>query len=80
MSVIVYSTTTCPFCVKAEEYLDSKGVKYEIVDVSKDREKAMFLVKKTRQMSVPVIQINDQFIIGYNVPEIDRILAEEKII
>ena len=41
----VYSTPTCPWCTKAKEYLTSKGVEFEVVDVAKDREAAMVIVK-----------------------------------
>ena len=33
----VYSTSTCPWCTKAKEYLAKKGVSFETVDVSADR-------------------------------------------
>ena len=75
MSVKVYSTKTCPWCVKVKEYLDSLKVAYENVDVSADREAAMELVKKTKQMGVPVTQIGDRFIVGYDP---DALTAELK--
>ena len=45
MTVKVYSTKTCPWCVKVKEYLDSLHVAFDEVDVSADREAAMELVK-----------------------------------
>jgi len=80
MTVIVYSTSTCPWCVKAEEYLSSLNVHFEIKDIAGDKEAAMFLVKKTRQMGVPVIQIGEKFIVGYKPDEIKTALQESKII
>lgn len=80
MSVIVYSTSTCPWCIKAEDYLKSLNVSFEKKDVSQDKEAAMFLVKKTRQMGVPVIQIGEKFIVGFNQNEIKAALEEQKII
>ena len=36
----------------------------------------MELVKKTRQMGVPVIQIGEQFIVGFDKPRINEALKE----
>ena len=65
MTVRVYSTDSCPWCVKAKEFLDSLGVAYESVNVSGDRTAAMELVKKTHQMGVPVVQVGEKYIVGY---------------
>jgi glutaredoxin-like YruB-family protein len=67
----VFSTKTCPWCTKVKEYLQNKGVEFETVDVSANREAAMEMVKKTGQMGVPVTQIGEKYIIGYNPEAID---------
>ncbi len=36
MEIKVYSIPTCPYCIKAKEYLASKGVKYQGFDVSQE--------------------------------------------
>jgi glutaredoxin-like YruB-family protein len=76
-NVKVYSTPTCPWCTKVKEYLQSIGVEFENVDVSKDRDAAMAMVKKTRQMGVPVTEIGENFIIGFDKDSIDQALKEE---
>ncbi|WP_273015652.1 MULTISPECIES: glutaredoxin domain-containing protein [Aminobacterium] len=72
----VYSTPTCPWCTKAKEYLTSKGVEFEVVDVAKDREAAMDMVKRTKQMGVPVVQFDDVYIVGFDRTAIDAELAK----
>lgn len=67
----VFSTKTCPWCTKVKEYLQNKEVEFETVDVSANREAAMEMVKKTGQMGVPVTQIGEKYIIGYNPEAID---------
>ena len=74
----VYSTKTCPWCTKVKEYLDGKGVAFENVDVQANRESAMEMVRKTGQMGVPVTQIGDKFIVGYNPEAIDAELAKQE--
>jgi glutaredoxin-like YruB-family protein len=76
MQVRVYSTKTCPWCDKAKEYLKSLNVAFESIDVSEDREAAMELVKKTRQMGVPVIRVGERYIVGYQPDQIKAALLE----
>lgn len=66
MTVKVYSTDTCPWCDKAKEYLNSLNIDFETVNVSGNKQAAMELVKKTRQMGVPVVQVGEEYIVGYN--------------
>lgn len=78
--VRVYSTPTCPWCRKAKEFLDELGVDYEDVDVSADREAAMRMVRATKQMGVPVVEVNGKFVIGFDPNGIKGLLVEEGII
>jgi glutaredoxin-like YruB-family protein len=74
----VYSTKTCPWCTKVKEYLEGKKVVFENVDVQTNREAAMEMVRKTGQMGVPVTQIGEKFIVGYNPEAIDAELAKQE--
>lgn len=80
MSVTVYSTTTCPWCVKAKEHLDELKVSYAAINISEDSEARKRIFEKTRQMGVPVIEIGDRFIVGYDPEAIDRTLRDAQII
>ncbi len=80
MTVKVYSTRTCPWCDKAKDYLKGKGVAFDVVDVGADRAAAMEMVKKTRQMGVPVVQIGERYIVGFDVKAIDGALADEGLV
>lgn len=75
MSVIVYSTPTCPWCHKAKEYLTEKGIAFEDVNVAADQQRAEEMVKKSGQMGVPVIDINGEIIIGFDHGAIEAALA-----
>ena len=72
--VIVYSTPTCPYCVRVKEYLSKKGVVYRDVNVAVDREAAHEMVQKSGQMGVPVIAVDDKVVIGFDQKELDRLL------
>jgi len=74
--VKVYSTPTCPWCVRLKNYLQSKKVDFENIDVSVDRAAAMEMVKKTGQMGVPVALIGDVYIVGFDQARIDEELSK----
>ncbi|MCX8158378.1 MAG: glutathione S-transferase N-terminal domain-containing protein [Candidatus Diapherotrites archaeon] len=64
--VKVYSTPTCPYCILAKEFLKEKKIAFEDVDVSKDRNAALEMIRKSGQTGVPVIEINGKIIVGFN--------------
>lgn len=73
-NVKVYSTTWCGFCHQAKKYFDSVGVKYTDVNVEEDPKAAEEMVKKTNQMGVPVIEIGETTIVGFDRPKVDQAL------
>ena len=75
--VKVYSTETCPWCQRAKEYLTEKGVKFEAIDVGKDREALDKMIEMSGQMAVPVISIGKDYVIGFNQKELDAKLGLE---
>ena len=62
-TVIIYTTTWCPYCIKAKKLLDSKKVEYTEIDVSEAAERAK-MVALTGGTTVPQILINDQAVGG----------------
>lgn len=64
--VIVYSTSTCPYCAMAKNFLTENKIPFENIDVGKDREAARSMIQKSGQMGVPVIDIEGKIIIGFN--------------
>jgi len=47
-------------------FLDQHNIAYQDVDVAKDSAAREEMVKKTGQMAVPVIEIDGEFIVGFN--------------
>jgi glutaredoxin-like YruB-family protein len=74
--VVIYSTPTCPYCKRAKEYLSRKGISYTDIDVAQDKEKAKEMVQKSGQMSVPVIMIDDEIVVGFNQALLDKLLSQ----
>ena len=59
----------------AKEYLKSRKIEYEEFDITSDSDKAQEMVNKSGQMGVPVIEIGDKIVIGFDRPKIDAALA-----
>ncbi len=74
MAVKVYSTQSCPYCMMAKKYLESKNVEFEYLDVSSNRELANEMISKSGQRGVPVIDIDGNIIIGFDKEKIDNCL------
>ena len=71
----IYTTPSCPWCKKAKSYFRELGINFKEIDVSKDQKAAEELVRKTHQMGVPVIQIGNQYVIGFDKNKIERLLG-----
>lgn len=74
--VKVYTTDSCPWCVKAKQYLKSKNVGFEELNVQTDMNARQEMIKKTKQMGVPVLDINGTVIIGFDKSAIDDALED----
>jgi glutaredoxin 3 len=72
--VTVYTTTTCPYCVMVKNFLREQGVPFEEVNVQRDPIAARKLVETTGQIGVPQIEIDDQWVIGFDPNAIMQLL------
>ena len=65
--VTIYSTTVCPYCIRAKQLLERKGVAYKEINLSNEApEVRVELMQRTNHRTVPQIFINDLFIGGYD--------------
>jgi glutaredoxin 3 len=72
--VKIYSTKTCVYCNMTKDFFNKNNIKYEEIDVGADRKAAAEMIKKSGQMGVPVIEIGNQIIVGYNKEAIIKLL------
>lgn len=77
MSVIVYSTPTCPFCKKVKTYLQEHQIAFTDVDVMGDQEQAAEMIKKSGQMGVPVIDIDGEIVIGFDEKKLKELIQHQ---
>lgn len=72
--VIIFTTPTCSFCNAAKRYFREKNIRFTEVDVSRDQKAAMDMYRRTGQIGVPVILINNRPIVGFDVKKINQML------
>lgn len=73
--VKIYSTPTCIYCKLAKDFFDKNNVQYEDINVAEDKKAREEIIKKTQQMGVPVIEIGDQFVVGFDQRRIEDLLG-----
>ena len=65
--VLMYCTAVCPYCVRAEQFLQRKGIaEIEKIRVDIQPELRVAMMEKTGRRTVPQIYINDQHVGGYD--------------
>lgn len=63
--VLMYSTAVCPYCIRAEQLLHSRGVsEIEKVRVDLDPQRRAEMMEKTSRRTVPQIYIGDTHVGG----------------
>jgi len=70
----VYSTPSCPYCVTLKNFLKEHKIEFEDIDVSQNELAQKEMIDKSGQMGVPVIDIDDQIIVGFDQERIKQFL------
>lgn len=73
--VKIYSTPTCPFCIRTKQFLKDNNIEFEDVDVSSNQAAAGEMIQKSGQMGVPVLDIEGKIIVGFDKGTISRELG-----
>ena len=74
-TVKIYSTPTCPYCIRVKKYLKDKGVLFENIDVSTDQKGLQEMIAVSGQMGVPVVWIDGEVIVGFDQAKINTRLG-----
>ena len=73
-NVTIYSTPTCPHCIRAKQFLKDNSIVFTNIDVSSNQEKAQEMINKSGQMGVPVLDIEGEIITGFDEDAIKKAL------
>jgi len=74
-TVKIYSTSTCPYCIRTKQFLRDNNIVFEDIDVSNNQLAAEEMVQKSGQMGVPVLDIDGEIIIGFDKERIKTVLG-----
>lgn len=80
--VIIYSTTSCPYCKLEGSWLDEQKIKHEVKYVDLNPIEAQQMVEKTGQMGVPVTEVQyadmePEYVVGFDRPRLRTALGIE---
>lgn len=64
--IVMYATSSCPYCVAARGLLKSKGVQWTEVPVDLGAEKRAEMMQRSGRHTVPQIFIGDRHIGGFD--------------
>lgn len=64
--ITLYSTSICPWCRITKEFLREHKIKFRELDVVGNINSLKKMIQKSGQMSVPVIEINGNIIVGFD--------------
>lgn len=75
-NITIYSTPWCHYCHMAKDYFNENNIAYTDIDVSKDQAKADEIIERSGQMGVPVIEIGNELIVGFDKGKIEELIKE----
>lgn len=73
MDITVFTSSTCPHCTAAKEFLKEKGVAFTERNVSEDAEARSILIEKGYR-GVPVISVDGQDVVGFDREKLEALL------
>jgi len=73
--VKIYSTTSCPYCVRAKQFLKENNITFDDIDVSANQAAGEEMIRKSGQMGVPVLDIDGEIIVGFDKERIKQALG-----
>jgi glutaredoxin-like YruB-family protein len=73
--VKIYSTPTCPYCIRAKQFLKDNNITFEDTDVATNQSATEEMIKISGQMGVPVLDIDGEIIVGFDKERIKQVLG-----
>lgn len=79
-TVTIYSAPWCAFCKTEKQYLEHLGVPFTEKDIEADRTALEEIMKKSGAQTVPITEIGDIIIRGFDRAKIDTTLKEKGLL
>jgi glutaredoxin-like YruB-family protein len=71
--VVMYTTSHCPACKAAKQYMAQKGIQYQEIDVENSRD-GMEAFQRLGGHGVPLIMVGDKRMDGFSPQKLDQML------
>ena len=71
----VFSSPFCIYCSTLKQFLKEHNVEFEDIDVSQDQEAAKEMIEKSKQMAIPVVEIDGEIVVGFDKKRISELLG-----
>src|SRR5262249_42041360 len=86
--VLIYSTSVCPYCHMAKDFMKERGVAYEDINLTEQPDRMHELTDWSGQMGVPVIVVGNagddgkfagqpEVIIGFNKKKLNELFPPQ---
>ena len=72
--VTIYSTPRCHNCHEIKEFLTSRQVPFEEIDMATNEDARTMIIEKTGHLGAPIVRIGDVFIFGFDRKKMEELL------
>lgn len=72
--VTIYTTPTCVYCKAAKDFFKEHNIEYVEKNVAEDEQARDYMVEKSGQMGVPVIDIKGNIVVGFDEKKLTELL------
>lgn len=63
--VLLYKKNPCPYCDRAVNFLEGRGIDFEVIDLTNNMDELERIKNETGWRTVPIIMVNGKLIGGY---------------
>ncbi len=74
-TVKIYTTPTCVYCKMSKEFFKENNIAYTEFNVVDDLNARKEMIDKSKQMGVPVIDVDGNLVVGFNKPKLMELLG-----
>jgi glutaredoxin 3 len=78
--VTIYGAEWCPPCHTAKAYLKSRKVDFDYINIDEKPDEGRAIAMKTGWTAIPIIQIGEEYILGFERAKIDSALQAGKLV
>lgn len=72
--IVIYTSTTCPYCDMAKDYFKTKGIPYEEKSTAEPENRKKLVSMGIR--GVPAIFVGENYFVGFDPVEIEKMMAQ----